>query len=148
MVVCVHVLEDFNVIHFDVVLEHGFGELQDLLPEHLHPQLLEERGAEEEVAVKLSKLVVFLHILGMLGYCQLLCVLVKQVRVVILDVLSSINVLHIDYCIMDVLIHICQLHEGFSAQRIQLSCVVQHFVFSFGLVFIESATRGALRPLG
>ena len=45
----------------------------------LHLQLLKERRAEEEVAVKLSKLVVLLHILGVLGYRQLLCVLVKQV---------------------------------------------------------------------
>lgn len=79
IIVRVHVLENLNVIHFDVLVEHEFGKLQDFLPEHLHLQLLKERGAEEEVAVKLSKLVVFLHILGMLGYCQLLRVLVKQV---------------------------------------------------------------------
>lgn len=51
--------------------------------------------------------------------------------------LSSVNVLHIYYCIVDVFIHICQFHEGFSSQRIQLSCVIQHFVFTFGLLFIK-----------
>ena len=79
MVVGVDVLEDFDVIHFDVLLDHEFSEFEDFLPKDLHLQLLKERGAEEKVAVKLSKLVVFLHILGMLGYCQLLRVLVEQV---------------------------------------------------------------------